>query len=101
MWLVYANNPWDDVAFRDELDELGHRCDLRVVHVVSDPPPGWDGEQGFVTEQILDRCLPDDGRQRLEYFVCGPGPMMDAASEALLDLGVDLDRIHTERFSFI
>jgi ring-1,2-phenylacetyl-CoA epoxidase subunit PaaE len=34
-----------------------------------------------------------------DWFICGPGPMMDAAESALLDRGVDRDRIHIERFT--
>ncbi len=33
------------------------------------------------------------------WFICGPGPMMDAAEAALLDRNVDNDRIHIERFT--
>lgn len=101
LWLVYANDEWGEVAFRGELDELRRRCDLRIVHVLLDPPPGWDGEEGFVTEEVLARHLPVEGRERLEYFLCGPEPMMEAAAEALRDLGIGSDRIHSERFSFI
>jgi ring-1,2-phenylacetyl-CoA epoxidase subunit PaaE len=32
------------------------------------------------------------------WFICGPGPMMDAAEAALVDRGVPGDRIHIERF---
>jgi ring-1,2-phenylacetyl-CoA epoxidase subunit PaaE len=33
------------------------------------------------------------------WFICGPGPMMDAAEAALLDKGVARERIHIERFT--
>jgi len=33
------------------------------------------------------------------FFICGPGPMMDAAEAALIDKGVAKDRIHLERFT--
>jgi ring-1,2-phenylacetyl-CoA epoxidase subunit PaaE len=33
------------------------------------------------------------------FFICGPGPMMDAADEALLERGVPSERIHLERFT--
>jgi ferredoxin-NADP reductase len=37
----------------------------------------------------------------LQYFICGPGAMQDALEEALGDLGVPGDRVHTERFNFV
>jgi ring-1,2-phenylacetyl-CoA epoxidase subunit PaaE len=33
------------------------------------------------------------------FFICGPGPMMDAAEAALIDKGVAGDLIHLERFT--
>ncbi len=33
------------------------------------------------------------------WFVCGPGPMMDAAEAALIDKNVARERIHIERFT--
>ena len=33
------------------------------------------------------------------WFICGPGPMMDAAEGALLDRNIAKDRIHIERFT--
>jgi ferredoxin len=40
-----------------------------------------------------------EGREGPEFFLCGPGPMMAAAREALLARGVDPSRVHEERFS--
>ena len=33
------------------------------------------------------------------WFICGPGPMMDAAEGALLDRNIPKERIHIERFT--
>ena len=98
--LVYANNDWDGVAFRDELERLQARMDLTVVHVLERPPAGWDGETGYVTAELLARHVPS-GYRRFQYFVCGPAPMMDAAEHALVELGVPDERLHTERFDMV
>src|SRR3546814_8187288 len=48
-------------------------------------------------DEILKHLIePDDGAG---FFVCGPGPLMDAAEEALLERGVDKHKIHIERFT--
>src|SRR3546814_3263358 len=48
-------------------------------------------------EEILTHLIePEDVAG---FFVCGPGPMMDAAEEALLERGVDKHKIHIERFT--
>jgi predicted ferric reductase len=98
--LFYANNDWDSVAFRDELERLKGRMDLTVVHVLERPPGDWYGEAGFVTAEILSRHLPN-GYHRFQYFICGPAPMMDAVEGALVELGVPDDRVHTERFDMV
>ncbi|MCU0311301.1 MAG: ferric reductase-like transmembrane domain-containing protein [Acidimicrobiales bacterium] len=91
---------WDDLTFREEIEELEQRLDLTVVWVLTDPPEGWAGESGFITAEVLDRHLPR-ARARFQYFVCGPNPMMDAMEDALLALSIAPERIHTERFGWV
>jgi predicted ferric reductase len=99
--LFYANGEWDDVAFREELEQLEARlADLTVVHVLERPPEGWTGETGYLTAEVLARHLPPAHR-RFQYFICGPDPMMDAAEAALIELGVPPGRVHTERFEMV
>jgi ring-1,2-phenylacetyl-CoA epoxidase subunit PaaE len=49
-------------------------------------------------EEAIEHLVPDaaevDG-----WFICGPGPMMDAAEGVLLDRKVPKERIHIERFT--
>lgn len=98
--LFYANEDLDAVIFREEIEELRERLDLRVVHVLEEPPEDWDGEEGFVDRDLLARQLPDDGRV-YDHFICGPEPMMDSVEEALLALGVPQRRILSERFNMV
>jgi predicted ferric reductase len=98
--LFYANRGWGDVAFREELELLEGRMDLRVVHVLEQPDDGWRGETGYITSAILHRHLPAAYR-RFQYFICGPGPMMDAMEDSLAELGVPPERVHTERFDMV
>jgi predicted ferric reductase len=98
--LVYANDRWEDVIFREELERLRELLDLRLVHVLAEPPENWRGEQGYVDRALLDRHLPPE-RHGLEYFICGPRPMTDAAQQALRELGVPLGRVHFELFEMV
>jgi predicted ferric reductase len=100
MWLYYANPRWQDVAIREELDELADRVDLRVVHVLEQPPDGWTGATGRIGPELLDRELPAQAA-RFQYFVCGPEPMMDAVEALLHERGVPPARISMERFDLI
>jgi len=97
--LLYGNKDWDSITFREELDALTARLRLTVVHVLSDQPSGWTGERGFITAEVLKRHVPPPFADH-EYFICGPGVMMDAVETALGKLGVPLSKYHSERYSF-
>jgi predicted ferric reductase len=98
--LFYAEKTWDGVAFREELEALEDTLDLKVVYVLEEPPEDWQGEEGFVTSEVLDKHLPEEKIKR-EFFVCGPDAMMDAVQEALLAHGVKAQSVHMERFNLV
>lgn len=98
--LVYGARSWDEITFREDLDLLRGRLDLRVVYVLSEPPADWRGERGRITYEVLERYLPEDKPSFL-YFICGPPPMMDSVEHALRQVGVPWPSIYTERFSMV
>lgn len=93
----YGNPRWEDVVFRDELEELEKRLNLRLVHVIERPPEGWEGETGFITAEIFDRYLPSE-RDEWIAFICGPIPMIPFVEQGLQEVGVPRDQIHSERY---
>lgn len=101
--LFYGNRVWDRVALREELDALAQRLTLTIVHVLLEPPPGWTGETGLITREILSRHLQAAPAQAplTEYFLCGPNPMTHTVEEALAGLGVPDHRIHCEIFDWV
>jgi predicted ferric reductase len=98
--LLYGARSEGDLALREGIEALLPRLDLRVVYVLEDPPPGWSGETGYVDAAVLRRHLPA-GHARMQYFVCGPPPLMDAMDRVLPGLGIPADRIHAERFDLV
>jgi predicted ferric reductase len=98
--LFAGNRRWDTVIFRDRIDELTHRLNLTVVHVLEEPPPDWTAETGYLDAGVLSRHLPR-GYHRFQFFACGPKPMLDAVEAALVQIGTPPDRIHTERFDWV
>jgi predicted ferric reductase len=98
--LFYANRDWENVIFREQLDELAlYMPNLEIIYVLQQPPPGWRGATGRIDAGLLRRHLPHKQYQRFEYFICGPETLMDASERALGDIGVPESRIHTERFA--
>lgn len=98
--LVYANRRQEGIIFREEIDMLRSRLALRVVHVLQEPPAGWEGERGLVDAALLGRSLPAE-REGFEYLVCGPKPMIDAVEVALNALHVHVGRVHSELFDLV
>lgn len=100
--LLYASKDWEQVTFREELESLQTRLNLKVTHVLENPPEGWTGEKGFINREILSRHLPDlKQRDRVETFICGPAPMMNAVESQLDAMGVWPGDFHSERFDFV
>jgi len=98
--LLFGSNTWEAITFREELESLQARLNLKVVHVLAKPPQDWTGERGFINLEILQRCLPKPAL-RYEHFICGPDPMMDAVEKGLRQLGVDYGDFHSERFNLV
>lgn len=99
--LIYGNHSKGTAIFYEELGMLAEELDLELLHVLEEPPEDFDGEQGFITAEILDKhLLEDDGKRR--YYVCGPPLMMDAVEEYLIKThGVDGRRVFSERFAIV
>ncbi|MCL4859874.1 MAG: ferric reductase-like transmembrane domain-containing protein [Caldilineaceae bacterium] len=98
--LIYGNSDWESVLFQEELALLQQALNLEVVHVLQNPPEGWQGETGLISKEILGRWLPDEIAKN-GYFVCGPEPMMDMVEPYLSQHGVPLRKIFSERFSIV
>ena len=69
---------------------------------LSDPQDGdeWDGYTGFIHQVLLDNYLDKhDDPTEIEYYMCGPPMMVEAAEDMLYDLGVDPEMIAFDKFS--
>lgn len=97
--LIYGNRVETQILYRDEIDALTNRLDLRADLVLSEPPPEWTGRVGELTQQILRTCLPSPTPEAL-YFICGPVAMMDSVDASLIGMGVPRGQIVSERFKY-
>jgi predicted ferric reductase len=96
--LVYANRGAVDIVFRDELESIraGGFPTLRTVHVLSQPPVGWDGPNGRLdTEMLQSFCGGFAGKT---FFICCPPAMALALIRGLKGAGVGPERIHADYF---
>ncbi len=98
--LLYSNKSEADIVFRQELDGMAgeEKPDLQVVHILTRPEAGWQGETGRLDQGKLERlCGPRLARST--FFLCCPPPMMRSLVGVLGGLGVPVARISYEYFS--
>jgi len=63
------------------------------------PEDKWTGPTGFIHDVIYNNYLKDhDAPEDIEYYMCGPGPMSDAAKRMLDSLGVAPESINFDDF---
>ena len=98
--LLYGSRDWESITFREEIEAIAPRLNLKVVHVLEKPDAGWQGEKGYIDADVFRRCVPPPYAEH-EYFICGPDVMMDAVEKALAELGVPMARYHSERYNFV
>ena len=101
--LFYGNRDSASVIFLEELAKLKNRFidRLQVYHFLAEEYEDVELFNGMLDRPKCDEILghlvePEDVAA---FFICGPGPMMDAAEEALEAAGVPHDRILIERFT--
>lgn len=95
-----GHSTWNRIPARDEVARLEGEMNLKVIHVLEEPPEDWDGEEGWITLEMLDRHLPPD-RSEYHYFICGPVPMIRAMEGLLHQLGIPRPQVHTELFDMV
>jgi len=100
MLLLYGNRHEGQIIARGELAAMAEAMPLEVVHVLSEPPPAWDGATGMLTRDLVRARCAEAARQGWLFVVCGPPPMMREVRAGLAALGVPADRIREERFTY-
>jgi ring-1,2-phenylacetyl-CoA epoxidase subunit PaaE len=100
--LFYGNSNTDRVMCLEELLGLKDRfIDRLALHFVMSREPQevelYNGRIDAVRVRELARTL-FKAEQVAEFFVCGPGDMIDHVSGVLRELNVPADRIHSEHF---
>ncbi len=89
----YGSRRWEEVIFREELESLQERLNLDVIHVLEEPPEDWEGEQGYITKNVLERNLACPAYECV-YFICGPLPMIRLVESSLEELAVSRKDMH-------
>lgn len=91
--LFYANRDERSIIFKAQLQQLATQYPERL-HIVH-----WlDSVQGTPSTAQLQTWAKPWISMAQQAFICGPGPFMNAAQEALVQAGMAQDNVHVERF---
>src|SRR5207253_1511615 len=85
--LIYCVRTRNDVIFAHDLTRLRRRLqDFRMVLVLSQPDPGWNGPRGRVSRDLIATHVED--LRSATIFLCGPPPFMESVQTMLGSLAV-------------
>lgn len=67
---------------------------------LSEPQPedNWDGPTGFIHTVVDQYLRQHEDPTEIEYYLCGPPPMIAAVNKMLYDLGVEQEMIAYDEF---
>ncbi|MEO5577420.1 MAG: FAD-binding oxidoreductase, partial [Sphingomicrobium sp.] len=102
--LFYGNRDSQSVIFLEALAELKDRYmgRLEIYHFLAEEEGEVELFNGMLDGarcgEAVDRLVVDPGSVDA-WFICGPGPMMDAAETVLVERKIAHEHIHIERFT--
>jgi ring-1,2-phenylacetyl-CoA epoxidase subunit PaaE len=101
--LIYANRNEESVIFKKELEEISAKNpDKFQITYVYDTPSSDKFLKGPISEEIAtDIITRENVSDADEFFICGPGPMMENIKKALQNLKVPAEKIHIEYFTSV
>ena len=118
VFLLYGNRSEDSIIFKSQLETLQERYagQLIVENILSQPKrekagglsglfskskTTWAGAVGRISQSVVEDFLKKNPKRTkdAEYFICGPGGMIDTVQHTLAASGVDKKQIHIEHFN--
>ncbi len=99
--LVYAANYPEDLAFKDEIDQLTKTLNLKVFYFLRYPPEGWQGKSGLIDSEFIEKDIVDTLHHPVQCFICGSHQMNKQISLILRQHHIHSSNIHTELFNLV
>lgn len=110
--MIYGNSNQETVMFKDQLDKLQEEFPERLilVHTLSRPKSSWSDlwksssdkefRKGRVDEEAVKWFINQypPYAQNVEYYICGPGSMIENTQKTLQSIDVPNERIFIESF---
>lgn len=95
MILIASNKVEENIAFRDELDELDKRNqNLTIIHTLTRSCEIWAGCRGRICAEMIEREIPD--YMDRVFYICGSPAMVESTESALYALNIQPEKIKKE-----
>ena len=95
--MLYHNHSQEEIVFRQELGAISQELStLTLVHVLSEPEPGWTGETGEPEEALIRKWVPDPDDSL--FWLSGSPSFVLTYRELVKRIGVKDEAIRTEGF---
>ena len=98
--LYYGNESEDTIMFHNELENFENDNErFKLCLTLSEFSDNWHGLKGIVNKYDLVKILDKvDDLKKAEFFICGPGAMMELVKNVLKESRINSENIHVEYF---
>lgn len=96
--LFQADRSATCMPYAEELDALSRSGALVRIPVIDRMEPGWRGETGHISAQMIRSRLPED-MDGARWVVAGPPGMVNGMRDVLAELGIPATDVAIERFT--
>ena len=98
----YGGRSVRELFYLEHFEKIQKKFSNFSFHIaLSEPQPedNWEGPTGFIHNVVLENYLKDhEDPTEIEYYMCGPPPMIAAVNKMLYDLGVEKEMIAYDEF---
>ena len=98
----YGARSKKEMFYDEDFKELVEKYPNFFYHVALSEPEAednWTGQTGFINVCLVDAYLSThEDPAEIEYYLCGPPPMINAVIHSLHEMGVEDDMIFYDKF---
>ncbi len=95
--LLVSYTSYEEIIYRDELFELNKLPNVNIrITLTRSWPENWNGYTGRINPSMIEREVKDLSKPL--YYLCGPPAFVETMKEHLRSLGVEKDKIKTEKY---
>ena len=100
IWFFYGVRNSSEHILKEEMEAAASRsANVRLVYCYSDPLPedkiGGETVKGWISIDLFKQKLSSNN---YDYYICGPGPLMESMIKGLREWGVPDTHVHYETF---